>query len=276
MNKKVLYLLFLFTAFLLLCIPQTHSKFTTTSNSMLSLEFSLEPAYTYYFQLPPDWGSENVYAYMWGTYNGAEVKNTSWGSSDGKATCVDSTKKIYSYTLPTSLAYETYGSNVFNNLLFYDGTNYKKSINFSINDTINGKIFVPEIYTGSGTRVFSYDFDPCYIYMWNSSGYKKKWPGEQLPSSNNISDAGYYVILDGTYPNFIFNKNQSGKQTDDLTIPSYQDLTYSKSYGAKWSRIYYHGTWHNYSTWTSSNSSEYNTWYNGDYQTFVTTKNAGY
>ena len=62
--------------------------------------------------------------------------------------------------------------------------------------------------------------------------------------------------------------NNSGNQTADLTLRPYQDLTFKNG---SYFRRFYDGSWHDYNTWIST---EYTTWYNGDYQDFLAAKNA--
>lgn len=290
MNKKLLIMmLFLLIALMIPSIPETHSNFTTTANSSLSLDFLIEPTYTYYFQLPPGWGSSTVYAYMWGNIDedGTIVTVENAGYPGILMECVDSIRQIYSYTLSTELAYKTYGENVFNNIIFTDSSS-KKTIDLSVSKDINGKIFAPEMYQGNGTRMICYRFDPCYVYIWNSNGAFADWPGTLIGNEYRISDKSYYTIVDDSiYPNIIFNgtftiDNGDGTQTKytnwqtaDLTIPEYQDLTcvINSNYSSTWKRLFYFGSWYAYSSWTET---EYNNWQSTDYQSFLVSSQAGY
>lgn len=279
-KKKSFYMWFVISilVFLFVSIRVTFSKFTAISDTFLSLNLAAIPIYTYYFQVPPDWESENVYSYMWGTYNNSVVQNAAYPGIQME--CVDSTKKIYKYTLSAELAYKTYGTNVFENIVFSNGETAdqarygKKTINQTVVGDINGKIFVPEIYVpedNNHIRVVCYGYEPCYIYRYGSAGDNGGWPGEKIAASNNVSDSAYKKILDKTeYDKLIFNNNGSS-QTENLNYPVYQDLTCVIKGNKKsaWRRMFYFGSWKTYSEW---NLSGYTNWtQSSDYSGFQST-----
>ena len=77
----------------------------------------------------------------------------------------------------------------------------------------------------------------------------------------------------------IVNNGNGQNQSGDLTVPTYQDLTYkltsTKISGKKFQhlafRLFYFGSWHSYDTWLSS---EYATWRSGDYTRFQAAQTA--
>ena len=220
-----------------------------------------------YFQLPPDW-SGSVYTHLF-------TSGASNGWPGGSTTLIDSTKNIYNYKLSQSdmLNYD--------NVIFSNGDpSTRQSIDLSLNSSNYGQIFVPELYSGSGIRVFfsgSSSWTP-YLYSWNNSTgvNNHSWPGVLM--SGKISGAGYSEIVQSTYDRMIFNNGSGGlgNQTDNINVPIYQDLTYKLARNGNnnshtVSRFYYNGSWHDYSTWLSSG---YTNWYNSDYTNFVAAQTA--
>ena len=220
-----------------------------------------------YFQLPPDW-SGSVYTHL---YN----SGTSNGWPGASATLVDSSKNIYNYKLSPSdmLNYDK--------VIFSNGDpSTRQSIDLSLSSSNYGQIFVPELYSGSGIRIFfsgSSSWTP-YLYSWNNSTgvNNHSWPGVLM--SGKISGAGYSEIVQSTYDRIIFNNGSGGlgNQTDNINVPIYQDLTYKLARNGNnnshtISRFYYNGSWHDYDTWTSTG---YTTWYSSDYANFVASQTA--
>ena len=220
-----------------------------------------------YFQLPPDW-SGSVYTHLF-------TSGASNGWPGDSATLIDSTKNIYNYKLSQSdmLNYD--------NVIFSNGSSStRQSVDIPLNSSNYGQIFVPELYSGSGIRVFfsgSSSWTP-YLYSWNnSSGVNNhSWPGVLM--SGKISGAGYSEIVQSTYDRMIFNNGSGGlgNQTDNINVPIYQDLTYKLARNGDnqshtVSRFFYNGSWHDYDTWTSTG---YTTWYSSDYANFVAAQTA--
>lgn len=220
-----------------------------------------------YFQLPPDW-SGSVYTHLF-------TSGASNGWPGGSATLIDSTKNIYNYKLSQSdiLNYD--------NVIFSNGSSStRQSVDIPLNSSNYGQIFVPELYSGSGIRVFfsgSSSWTP-YLYSWNNSTgvNNHSWPGVLM--SGKISGAGYSEIVQSTYDRMIFNNGSGGlgNQTDNINVPIYQDLTYKLARNGNnnshtVSRFYYNGSWHDYDTWTSTG---YTTWYSSDYANFVAAQTA--
>ena len=230
-----------------------------------------------YFQVPPDWYGSTYNVYFFNTDNNS---NSGWPGSS--LTLVDSTKNIYSHTL-TDYEMATYNRVVFTNGENVDNSsglngNARQTIDVVLTSDLYGKIFVPELYSDTDVRVFfrsgTTSWIP-FIYLWGSNGSNAEWPGVQL--IDKINTETYLSIIDvSLYNMMIFNKGTggTGNQTADLNVPIYQDLTFNLTTGPY--RIYYYGTWHNYSDWLST---EYSGWSSttGDYAKFQDAQtNLGY
>ena len=232
-----------------------------------------------YIQLPPDWtSSEDVHVYLYDS-NGVNSSNYSFDSptNDYKATKIDNDKKIFKYTVLAGENIFYYDKVVFNNI------NMRKTIDVDLATSNIGQIFAPELYSGSGTRVFyvvaadphgSNNWIP-FVHKWNSSS-STTWPGDHLTASDKVSDITYKAVIEAGYTNVIFNNGKKNVdqpadnlfQTDSLSVPAYQDLTLKNN---SFFRRFYAGSWHDYSTWTST---EYNTWYTDHYSKFVAAQSA--
>ena len=223
-----------------------------------------------YFQLPPDWtSSDDVYVFLYDS-NNINSPNYSFDNptNDYKATKVDNDKKIFNYTVLAGEDILYYDKIVFNNL------NMRKTIDLDLLTSNIGQIFVPELYSGNGTRVFyvvaNYNNDVSwipYVYKWNG-GTNNGWPGEQLSSSDIVSDITFAAVIESIYNKMIFNNGGNGYQTSDLDVPIYQDLTFKNG---SFFRRFYAGSWHDYSTWMSTG---YTSWYSSDYVNFVLAQSA--
>ena len=222
-----------------------------------------------YFQLPPDWAGTDIYVYLYNSSNDT-VKNYNYTSptNDYKATEYESTKHVYKYIVEAGENIISYDRLIFNN------NSYRKTLDLTFSASNIGKVYVPELYSSSNnTRVFfiddvitADDSKIPYVYYWGG-GASMSWPGEQLSASDKVSDKTYKVVLPNSITGYIVHNN-SGNQTADLTLRPYQDLTFKNG---SYFRRFYDGSWHDYNTWIST---EYTTWYNGDYQDFLAAKNA--
>ena len=163
--------------------------------------------------------------------------------------------------------------------------NRHQTVDSAVIASINGKIFVPELYKPTNKdqiRVISHPLNSCYIYAWNHN-YPGKieefggWPGKYLGNKEgdkNYASASTFwgVINKSNSIKVIFHSDVNNDQTADLDVPNYQDLTYRKDL-SKWKRTYYMGSWHKYSDWIKT---DYNTWKTTDYVTFQESAEAGY
>lgn len=201
-----------------------------------------------FFQLPPDWNGTNVYVYLFN-----DTINNGWPGYT--STLVDSTKKIYGYEL-SSGDLSTYTS-----LILANGDpSSRQTVDITFDSSFLGKVYVPALYSGENQiRVFfqgSKNWDP-YIYLWkDGTDTNNGWPGVVI--TTKINSTSWSTIIDTkAYDKMIFDKGKggTGNQSSDLSVPSYQDLTYNLSSGPY--RFFYFGGWHNYDAWVDS---EYNTW----------------
>ncbi len=170
--------------------------------------------------------------------------------------------------------------------------NRHQTVDSAVTASINGKIFVPELYKPTNKdqiRVISHPFNSCYIYAWNHNDPGKieefgGWPGKYLGAKEGdehyASANTFWSIIDKSKSNHLIFNNNNGSQTKDLDVPKYQDLTYrydletaGYSPSQAWKRTYYFGSWHKYSDWIKT---EYNTWKTTDYVTFQQSAAAGY
>lgn len=230
-----------------------------------------------YFQLPPDWASEDVYTYLYDTTGTYQNYTYSSPNADFKAVLIDNTKKIFKSTIEAGENILYYDKVVFNNV------NIRKTIDLDLITSNIGQIFVPELYSddNGGTRVFyivaadnlgNSDWIP-YVYKWNGDN-SNGWPGVQLLESDIVSDKTFKAIIESTYNKVIFNNGGNNQpsnnrvQSSDLSVPAYQDLTIKNN---SFFRRFYDGSWHNYITWINT---DYNTWYNSDYANFVAAQTA--
>ena len=117
------------------------------------------------------------------------------------------------------------------------------------------------------------------FYLWKGDN-NNGWPG----SSGTVIGQRIHKITFNTseYENMIVNQGSGNNQSNDLTTPSYQDITYKLTgtniSGRKFVhlafRLFYEGSWHNYNDWIDT---EYDKWYSKDYADFQTAKtNLGY
>lgn len=248
-----------------------------------------------YFQLPPDWSGNKVYAYLYSSTN-SSVVNGAWTASTSLMTLKDSSKNIYQYEF--SSATDTSNLSSYDKLIFANDDAFTDSdskarrsviVDFSTNDL--GKVFVPELYNSTTEmRMFGYA-STLYLYTWNSSSGSTNgtWPGIQM--QNDLVDGmrtHVQKVNISTYNRMILNQGSGQNQTEDITIPKRftfnsnsiiaQDLTfkitgiYIKSscpngsdcsssdkhkFYSMFTRYAYYGSWHDYSTWDST---DYTTW----------------
>lgn len=225
--------------------------------------------YTYYFQMPPDWYGTNVYAYL--CNDSESIKN---GAFPGvQMTLKDSNKNIYEYRIDDNTTYENL--NNFTNIIFSNNiepgdaeTTARRTVDLSFSLSDADKIFVPELYHSSTeTRVFGYA-TTLYLYLWKNGGTAQNaaWPGVKMENDIAIKPRTHVAIINrNIYDRMIFNQGSGNNQTEDLIVPTYQDLTYKmtstkikdKKYKSISFRYAYYGSWHEYNTWISS---EYTTW----------------
>lgn len=227
-----------------------------------------------YFQLPPDWTTdEDVYAYLYDS-NGINSANYNYSSptNDYKAVNIDNDKKIFKFTIEAGANILYYDKIVFNNI------DYRKTIDLDLSTSNIGQIFAPELYSNpdNDIRVFyiveKYNDDNTwipYVHKWNSTS-GTSWPGVQLSASDKVGDVTYVAIIESIYNKVIFNVGSNAYQTDDLDVPLYQDLTL-KGKGHNFFRRFYAGSWHDYDIWLSSG---YNTWRSTHYANFVAAQTA--
>ena len=244
----------------------TGNEITSVTNQRQDIILYAKWTPVIYFQVPPDWYGDTIYAYVYNDDNGA--KNAAWPGLE--MTKIDSTKNIYSYEFSENETISDYANVIFaNNIRSNNDVTIqsRQTADLDFNESNLGNIFVPELYSPTDTnktRVFAYGKN-LNVYLWNSStGVKNAgWPGEAL--TDKISGNAYQKIIDRTeYNMMIFNANN---QTDDLSVPTHQDLTV-KITGVKTQNVYrlfYKGSWHNYNNWKNS---EYSNWLGNDYIKF--------
>lgn len=246
-----------------------------------------------YFQMPPDWSGDKVYAYLYNSSNNTIV-NGAWNASTSLMTLKDSDKKIYQYEFSSSTDISNLSS--YDKLIFSndgivdDGTSTARRsviIDFSTSDL--GKVYVPELYNSTTQmRMFGYA-TTLYLYTWNSSSgsTNAKWPGVRM--QNDLVDGQrthVQIVNISTYNRMIINQGSGQNQTEDITIPKKftlnsssviaQDLTFKitgtyinsrcpsncsssdqHKFYSKAFRYAYYGSWHDYSTWINT---DYTTW----------------
>lgn len=248
-----------------------------------------------YFQLPPDWSGNKVYAYLYSSTN-SSVVNGAWTASTSLMTLKDSSKNIYQYEF--SSATDTSNLSSYDKLIFANDDAFTDSdskarrsviVDFSTNDL--GKVFVPELYNSTTEmRMFGYA-STLYLYTWNSSSGSTNgtWPGIQM--QNDLVDGmrtHVQKVNISTYNRMILNQGSGQNQTEDITIPKRftfnsnsiiaQDLTFKitgiyikascpngsdcsssdkHKFYSMFTRYAYYGSWHDYSTWDST---DYTTW----------------
>ena len=229
----------------------------------------------FYFQLPPDWFTqENVYVYLFNKNDGS-IKNATWRGV--KMSELDSTKKIFAYNLKGDSNIENYTHCIFN-YTDRQGTTYRQTGDLEFSTENLGKIWVPKLYNESNKiRLLGYGGSGLYLHYWNESitGSGTTWPGNPMTT---ISGSGGYGILDTSkYDTFIFNAGSSSMQTNNLniasTLKSHQDLTIRLTSNRvhKITRFFYMGDWESYDNWLSSG---YNTWKANDYVKFNNAQSA--
>lgn len=230
-----------------------------------------------YFQMPPDWYGTNVCAKL---YTQTQANDPDCLASDAM-TLVDNDKKIYKFDTSSYSNIDDYTIVYFSNGITIEdasGKTPRRAIAQNFQDT-SGKakleqIFVPELYNESGkTRVYGYATN-FYFYLWKGDN-NNGWPG----SSGTVIGQRIHKLEFNTadYENMIVDQGSGQNQSENLTTPQYQDITYkltsTQISGRKFVhlafRLFYEGSWHNYDNWINS---EYNTWYSNDYADFQAAK----
>lgn len=230
-----------------------------------------------YFQMPPDWYGTNVCAKL---YTQTQANDPDCLASDAM-TLVDNDKKIYKFDTSSYSNIDDYTIVYFSNGITIEdasGKTPRRAIAQNFQDT-SGKakleqIFVPELYNESGkTRVYGYATN-FYFYLWKGDN-NNGWPG----SRGTVIGQRIHKLEFNTadYENMIVDQGSGQNQSENLTTPQYQDITYkltsTQISGRKFAhlafRLFYEGSWHNYDNWINS---EYNTWYANDYADFQTAK----
>lgn len=244
------------------------NNLSSTNGAEITLYAQWKTNYIY-FQVPPDWDGNSVSVYLFNS----STNNTWPGYS---ATSIDASKNIFGYELSEN------DKQNYTSIIINSATGARQTVDLDYNNNLLGKVFVPKLYNSStDIRVFfsgSASWTP-YIYLWNiSSGSNNHaWPG--LLMSGKISGSGYSeIITKSQYNKMIFNKGSGGvgNQTDDMNVPTYQDLTYKiarngNSQSHEQTRFYYDGEWNEYDNWINSG---YSVWYSGDYTKFQSAQSA--
>ena len=244
------------------------NNLSSTNGAEITLYAQWKTNYIY-FQVPPDWDGNSVSVYLFNS----STNNTWPGYS---ATSIDASKNIFGYELSEN------DKQNYTSIIINSATGARQTVDLDYNNNLLGKVFVPKLYNSStDIRVFfsgSAKWTP-YIYLWNiSSGSNNHaWPG--LLMSGKISGSGYSeIITKSQYDKMIFNKGSGGvgNQTDDVNVPTYQDLTYKiarngNSQSHEQTRFYYDGEWNEYDNWINSG---YSVWYSGDYTKFQSAQSA--
>ena len=243
------------------------TNLTDIDNDTIELYAQWENNYIY-FQMPPDWNSNNVFVYLYNDYN--KIYNAPW---PGKAaTLIDNQKKIYAYEV------ESENINKYKNIIFTDTTNSninakKQTIDLKFSQNNLGKIFAPTLYSEPNKKRIYIFIDPSQgpsIYLWkriNSSDYTDMSWNNPYYINKKISGYGYEYIIDNQkYNMFKLIWNQT--ITDDISVPYYQDLTYkiNGNMSHQVSRYYYDGIWYEYTNWINN---QYNIWKNNEYIKFI-------
>lgn len=252
----------------------TGSKVTTISGRSSNITLYAKWLPLIYFQLPPDWYGTTVYVKMYQT-----MPNIGEETVTDTMELIDSTKKIYKYKITDTANINNFTVAYFtNNITIEDasGTNPRRALGMNFSTSNIGKIFVPELYNSSTqTRVMGYATN-FYFYLWKGNN-NNGWPG----TSGEVIGKRLHktTFTNSQYVNMIVNNGNGQNQSGDLTVPTYQDLTYkltsTKISGKKFQhlafRLFYFGSWHSYDTWLSS---EYATWRSGDYTRFQAAQTA--
>ena len=90
----------------------------------------------------------------------------------------------------------------------------------------------------------------------------------EILEKENINSTGIFYVNKGS--------GGVGNQTDDVNVPTYQDLTYKikrdgNNQSHEQTRFYYDGEWNEYDNWINSG---YSVWYSGDYTKFQSAQSA--
>ena len=227
-----------------------------------------------YFQMPPDWYGTTVYVHLY-SESDSSVKNASWHDASTIMTLKDSSKKIYQYKLnsQTDIAnVDKYSKVIFSNdgIILDNTYTGRRTVALDFSTADLRKVYVPELHNNtSESRFFVYG-TTMYLYLWKNgvnNSANSGWP-PSVQMTNDIIDGvrtHMKVVTRSQYDMMILYQPTGSKQTDDISIPTHQDLTFkmldNKQENNKWKyacfRYIYYGSWHSYDTW---NSTEYNSW----------------
>ena len=208
------------------------SKTTTKSYTFTKKETS---SYKAYLSLPSGW-STPVYCYAYDDSDEDNViKNGAW---PGIQMSYDSSTSLYYYEIPEEMGspkvifYSTTGKYPADSepgltfsadeMIYKNGIWSEYSEGPEPTDDIDGNIYLNNAAGWSNQ----------YVYRWNKSTEVNDagWPGKAM--TYDATTGYYYVARDDAYDMIIFNNN-SGTQTDDLTLPSDKNV-YNNSTGT-WS-----------------------------------------
>ena len=227
-----------------------------------------------YFQMPPDWSGNTVYVHLYSDSD-SSIKNAPWHDTTTVMTLKDQSKKIYQYIFNSETDIEN--SNKYNKIIFsndgvVDDNNYTArrtvALDFSTSDL--RKVYVPHLYNSSGESRFFVYSTTMYLYLWKNgvaNSANSGWP-PSVQMQNDIIDGErthMKVVNLSQYDMMILYQPSGEKQTDDINIPTNQDLTFkmlnSQRSNGHWRysafRYIYYGSWHSYDTW---NDTEYTNW----------------
>ena len=224
--------------------------------------------------MPPDWSGTTVYVHLY-SESDSSIKNAPWHDSTTIMTLKDQSKKIYQYKFnsETDIANANeYSKVIFSNDGVVDDNNYtaRRTVALDFSTADLRKVYVPHLYNNSGeTRFFVYS-TTMYLYLWKNgvdNSANSGWP-PSVQMQNDIIDGErthMKAVNLSQYDMMILYQPSGEKQTDDISIPTHQDLTFkmlnSQKSNKNWKysafRYIYYGSWHSYDIW---NSSEYSNW----------------
>ena len=245
-----------------------------------------------YFQLPPDWYKEEneddftVKAYI---YKGS-TNYTAWPGIDMTRITSSNPDITDIYKITVNERYlQNYDSIVFSNGKVPSDNSYatheldakkRQTVDLQLNSDCYGKIFVPELYKNTENeneaRFFGIANQNLHYYIWNGRSYNAQnpWPGTKI--TDKVGETGLKFTFDKSeYDKMIINRGANAEQTQDLSVPAINDITFSSSnvnnnryyfYAVRW---FYGGSWYPIYDWEDS---QYYLWKVGDYIAFQNTE----
>ena len=248
-SKRIFFSTRIILLILLAIIVSISSAYALLSEKLtITGHINGEMVYTYYFLKPTNWNGSNLKAHIWGDDG---TSSTEWPGKSMQYAGTLNGQSVYKVTVTSADPYySTHKHIIFDDKVNGSDDNDHQTLDISLNPLKNNnQIFNTNLHHTSGTkRIFiraPKTWNSLNVHLWNGSASDTVWPGI---SAQKLSEEGYYIEIDPSYKNIIFNYNGS-IQTSNLDVPAEQDATFDFRDGTSYSGHGVSGGYYAYGDW---------------------------